>query len=146
MKNLVLAAVCFLSACVFQYMDDGLAALRYQPVQVAFDVLGYPDNKVQLQGKTVYVWDYATSYRYEAPYSDTTQMTVSAMNFGTAFLSGTTHGYQTQVAPAYCRIKVIVNAYGYIEDAEYRGSAMGCDEYATRLYRYLYPRRGGAIF
>lgn len=141
-----LMSVLFLSACTFQYMDEGLSSLNGQPIQIAITVLGYPDGQVTVGDTVVYIWNNSESYTYDVPYSEITNYTVSSMELGTAFLSGISRGFQTQTIEGSCRIKIAVNSYGYIIHTEYKGSALGCERYADRLYKYLYPRRGGAIF
>lgn len=39
-----------------QPFSQGMDRLRGQPVQAAFDRLGYPQNEKQIAGKTVYYW------------------------------------------------------------------------------------------
>ena len=146
MKRIFIFFVFVLSCCTFKYMDEGMAALRNQPVQVAFNVLGYPDNEVRISDKIVYVWNNSTSYTYEAPYAETTNASLNAFQYGTAFLNGTTRGYQTQVAQSHCQVKIVVNRYGYIVDTEYYGGEAGCSRYAKKLRAYLNPKYQGAIF
>ena len=112
MKRIMAIFMLFLSGCTLKYMEEGLAALRNQPVQTAFAVLGYPDNEVRLRDRTVYVWNYSTSYTYQSPYEEATHMTMTALQFGTMFIAGTTSGYRTQVAQGTCQVKVVVSRYG----------------------------------
>lgn len=143
MKRIMAIFMLFLSGCTLKYMEEGLAALRNQPVQTAFAVLGYPDNEVRLRDRTVYVWNYSTSYTYQSPYEEATHMTMTALQFGTMFIDGTTSGYRTQVAQGTCQVKVVVSRYGYIIDTDFHGSAAGCGEYGERLRQYLYSKGNG---
>ena len=61
-----LTSVLFLSACTFQYMDEGLSSLNGQPIQIAITVLGYPDGQVTVGDTVVYIWNNSESY-YTAP-------------------------------------------------------------------------------
>lgn len=57
MRSFVVIVVASLFAsCASQLIDDGLTALKGEPIQAAFDALGYPDKKEQFGGQTVYYW------------------------------------------------------------------------------------------
>ena len=58
MKRIMAIFMLFLSGCTLKYMEEGLAALRNQPVQTAFAVLGYPDNEVRPDGLCLELFDF----------------------------------------------------------------------------------------
>lgn len=49
--------VLLLSGCVsLSSFSDGMTALKGQPVEVAFQKLGYPERQAVIAGRTVYYW------------------------------------------------------------------------------------------
>ena len=112
----------------FSDMENGLNYLMGQPVQVAFENLGYPSGSYQIGDDTVYGW--GRSFTMNMPTTSTTSVTGTV---GTTPYSG--YGTTTSYAPVNyaCNVKIIAGADGVIKNWEYDGNAGGCGAYSARL-------------
>lgn len=131
MRKLVLAvlAAASLTGCAtFKNIETGLAALEGQPVQAAFDRLGYPDGQMNVGADTVYVW--GRSFMMNMPQYNT------ATTYGTV---GTTPytantGVMTSVPmQMQCSIKIAAGPDGVIKTWQYNGNVGGCSAYSSAL-------------
>ena len=121
-----------LSACVTaEDIDRGTATLEGRPYQYAFDRLGYPDDQREIAGKTVYTWFDRETGSYEVPTSETATTYVDGQPVYT-----TISGSRTEVYDNHCRLQVVVDDAGIIEQAQAKGNLAGCERYAA-----LAPRR-----
>jgi hypothetical protein len=129
MRYWFLACVLALGGCTtFSNMENGLNALMGQPIQNAFDHLGYPSGQMQVGQDTVYGW--GRSFVMSMPTSSTAQTT--------GYVGSTPYSANTNVttwAPAQysCDIKIIAGPDGRIKDWQFDGNMGGCEAYAKPL-------------
>ena len=135
--NVFLAITLFtiVSGCAtFGQMNDGLNALKGQPEQESFAILGYPDGKQEFSGRTIYIWSTHNQSTYLAYNPSTTSGNIGGIPF-----SATTNTYSTETIEGECKIKMIVND-GIVEGWEYEGNIAGCEWYIKRLNDYTKSR------
>lgn len=125
----------FAGCTSMEVMRPALTSLEGKPVQVAFDVLGFPDQEQAIAGKKVYVW--ATSH--EGSYTVPNNTTATTYVQGQA-ITTTIYGTSTETYNANCKIRVIASASGMIEDWDAEGNEFGCGPYAEKL-RPLVPKK-----
>ncbi|KQJ38160.1 hypothetical protein AM270_21095 [Escherichia coli] len=111
-------------------MDKGLRALSGKKIDTAFRVLGYPENKQEFNGVTVYIWNNSlnTVRVYTEP----------RMVYGTVGKEEIrTIVNENQYVPVTlsCRIQIAVDKNGYIKDYSYDDDG-GCLSYSRRLEKY----------
>lgn len=125
----LLAAICGLVGCqTFENMDAGLSSLRGKPYQAAFDVLGFPDAESKIADRRVFSWGTRQTGSYNVP----------TYNTSTAYVGGKpiyiqSQGTSTEYYDYNCRIDVIVNSAGIIEQSKYEGNIGGCERYGSLL-------------
>ena len=104
-----------LTGCASTMVTDGLTAMQGKHIQVAFDVLGYPDSKVEMGEEmgeeTVYLWIHSSQ--------------------GFLYSNSSTVPY-TQ----YAKIKIVADKDGYIKTWSWEGNEDGLDFYADSLNEY----------
>ncbi|MCM2451928.1 hypothetical protein [Agrobacterium vitis] len=129
-KTAITAALMLaLAGCqTFETMDAGLAGLKGRSYQTAFDVLGFPDGEKQIAGKRVFTWANQNSGSYSVP----------TYNQSTAWVNGSpvqiqSQGTATESYDYHCRIDVIVNDKGIVEDTKYDGNIGGCERWAAKM-------------
>lgn len=133
MKKIIFGCIIIvLGGCsATQNMDRGLRALSGKKIDAAFSVLGYPENKQEFNGVTVYVWSKSlnTVRVYTEP--RTVYGTVGKEKIQT-FVN------ESQYVPVTlsCRIQIAVDKNGYIKDYSYDDDG-GCLSYSRRLEKYL---------
>lgn len=132
MKKVILVGILIvLGGCsATQNMDKGLRALSGKKVDTAFRVLGYPENKQEFNGVTVYIWNNSlnTVRVYTEP----------RMVYGTVGKEEIrTIVNENQYVPVTlsCRIQIAVDKNGYIKDYSYDDDG-GCLSYSRRLEKY----------
>ena len=110
----VIMCVCItilLTGCASTMVTNGLTAMEEKHIQVAFDVLGYPDSKMVIGDETVYYWKHSV--------------------MGPSYLHDSTVPY-TQ----YAKIKIVADKNGYIKTWSSEGNEEGLEFYADRLNEY----------
>ena len=100
-----------LTGCASTMVTNGLTAMQGKHIQVAFDVLGYPDSKIEVGEETVYLWNHSGQ--------------------GFFYSNGYTVPY-TQSA----KIKIVADKNGYIKTWSWDGNEDGLDFYADSLNEY----------
>ncbi len=127
-KALILFAVSCLSGCYLLRMDENLQAMYGQPIEVAFETLGLPDNTFRVRNLSVYVWGRTQSYSYRVPQRADTSgfLGMTPFDFTTSYDT-----YRSGIST--CKIKIATNPRGMIVFAEYDGGWEACDRYALRL-------------
>ena len=99
------------TGCASQMVTDGLTAMQGKHIQVAFNVLGYPDSKMEIDDETVYLWNHSSK--------------------GFLYSSGSTVPY-TQ----YAKIKIVADKNGNIKTWSWEGNEDGLNFYANTLNKY----------
>src|SRR5499425_593689 len=125
MNHLLLSLVAMvLTACAFSTLDKGLPLLVGKPIDAAVNVLGLPNQKMQIGSYSVYVWDNRFS------------STIPLYNTSTA---GTTTTSTVNDVPVeyHCQIKLQVDATNIIQRWEYFENQGGCQYYANGLKRII---------
>ena len=132
MKKVILVGILIvLGGCsATQNMDKGLRALSGKKIDTAFRILGYPENKQEFNGVTVYIWNNSlnTVRVYTEP----------RMVYGTVGKEEIrTIVNENQYVPVTlsCRIQIAVDKNGYIKDYSYDDDG-GCLSYSRRLEKY----------
>lgn len=98
-----------LTGCASKMVTDGLTAMEGKHVQVAFDVLGYPDSKLEIGDETVYVWNHTSQgYSY----------------------------FEDSVVIKSAKIKIVADKNGYIKTWSWEGNEDGLNFYADSLNEY----------
>jgi hypothetical protein len=130
---LVLALV---SGCAFSTLNKGLPYLTGEHIDAAVNVLGLPNQQMQVGSYTVYVWD--NRYSSTIPIYNTTTSTTTGM-VGTVPVYGTTTtGTMNYVPVQYqCQIKLQVDSNNIVQRWEYFGNQGGCKYYANRVKRLI---------
>ena len=138
MKKFVLAATALaLSGCATttanKTLDNGLTSLVGQPIQAAYDRLGYPNGSQVMNGDTFYIW------------STNRNVVMPMYNNGTAYGTVGTTPFQVNTSmPGMmpmnfnCSIRLIAGADGVIKSWDYQGNAGGCQGYVKMLKRQGY--------
>lgn len=131
----ILCAV-FLSSCALKTLKNGLPYLVGQPIEVAVNVLGLPNAKMEISEYTIYVWS--------NQYSTTIPITRANTSYTTGYVGtmpvyGSTTSYNTDYMPInnQCRIKLAVSSSGIIQHWEYFGNEGGCQYYANAIKRII---------
>lgn len=135
MKKLVSAAAALaLAGCATtttnKTLDNGLASLVGQPIQAAYDRLGYPNGSQTMNGDTFYVW------------STNRNVVMPMPNLGSAYGTVGTTPFQVNTSTTgmvplnlNCLIRLIVGGDGIIKSWDYQGNAGGCQGYVKLLKR-----------
>ena len=100
-----------LTGCASTKVTDGLTAMQGKHIQVACDVIGYPDSKMEMGDETVYLWNHSSQ----------------------GFLYS--HG---SIVPStqYAKIKIVADKNGYIKTWSWEGDEDGLSFYADSLNKY----------
>ena len=121
----------FVIGCASTYVDRGLSDLLGKNIQLAFNVMGYPDTKQEFGNKTVYIWGHSSSSTMFVPQVATT----------TGYVGGTTYTANTfgsTLVPinAQAKIKIVADSSGTITNYEWQGNQYGLGVYSNRLKNY----------
>lgn len=131
-KILILMAMLGLNGCYITQMGDNLRALNGYPISTAISILGLPDNVMNMQGMTVYMWGNTVNYSYT-----TTDLANTDGMFGMVPFHYMT-SYDTHHSDvSTCKIKIATNPRGIIINSSFDGGALACDSYAYNLSRAL---------
>ncbi|WP_157668145.1 hypothetical protein [Croceicoccus marinus] len=131
MKKWIFPAALLLGGCTtFSNMENGLNVLMGQPIQVAFDNLGYPSGQMKVGDDTVYGW--GRNFTMNMPTTSTAQ---TFGTVGTTPYSGTTTATSWTPTQYSCDVKIIAGPDGIIKDWQYNGNMGGCEAFAKPLGR-----------
>jgi len=125
-----------LSGCAFSTLNEGLPYLVGQSVDAAVDVLGLPNQKLEIGSYNVYVWD--NRFTSTVPvYNTNTSRTTGSV--GNVPVSGTTTTSTMNYVPVQyqCQIKLQVDAENVVRRWEWFGNQGGCQYYANGLKRLI---------
>jgi hypothetical protein len=125
------AAMLVLTGCAasgMKILDAGLTSLVGQPIQTAYNRLGYPNGTQTMNGDTFYIW--STNRNVVMPVNQT----------GSAYGSVGTTPFQVnstvpQMVPMNfnCTIRVITGSDNVVKSWDYQGNAGGCQGYVRSL-------------
>lgn len=137
MKNLLLVILLTLiTGCATQILEDGLPHFMGKHINEAFEVLGYPNSKLELAEKTVYEWTNHETGTWTMPTTNTSYIdgTVNGEYFsGTA----TTYGSKQVPINYYCRIRLTANREGIITYWSFKGNPGGCYYFAKNVKKII---------
>ena len=135
-KALFLIAPILLGACAQSAVGPGLDALRGKNVRTAITYLGYPDEKQQIMGDTVYTWSEKGAYTNTYPITD--------RNTGEFEIDGrrgtyeqTTRSYVSEFNSYSCKIKLATGADNVIKSAQASSREGGCNVYQNAFKSML---------
>jgi hypothetical protein len=137
MKHLLAAVVAVLvSACALSTLNKGLPYLVGKPIDAAVNVLGLPNQRMEVGPYNVYVWDNRFSSTIPL-YNTSTSRTTGSV--GTVPVYGTTTTSTVNYVPVQhqCQIKLQVDSNNIIQRWEYFGNQGGCQYYANGLKRII---------
>ena len=137
MNHLLLSLVAMvLTACAFSTLDRGLPLLVGKPIDAAVNVLGLPNQKMEIGSYSVYVWE--NRFSSTIPLYNTSTATTTG-NVGTVPVYGTTTTSTVNDVPVeyHCQIKLQVDATNIIQRWEYFENQGGCQYYANGLKRII---------
>jgi hypothetical protein len=115
------------SGCAVEQLADGIRALEGRHIETASHILGMPNFKREMLGKTVYTW--RTDHVTDMTTLDTRPTTGDVG--GVPFVANTMDTGSMPV-PVACQIDLTVDAQGVIEHYEVQGNA-GCRKWASRF-------------
>lgn len=138
-RLLVVLAGLLLPACAFNTLNKGLPYLVGQNIDSAVNVLGLPNQQVQIGSYTVYIWD--NRYSATIPIYNTRTSTTTG-SVGSMPLYGTTTSSTIDYVPVQyqCQIKLQVDSNNIVQRWEFFGNQGGCQFYANRVGR-LVPKQ-----
>jgi hypothetical protein len=58
MEKLVVFFIILISGCAFSNIEDGMNTLMGQPIDAAFNYLGYPDTEQIIANHHAYIWEH----------------------------------------------------------------------------------------
>lgn len=142
--------VVLLSGCAAQQVEKGLQAMVGQPVQTAFNILGYPESKQSFGNDEVYVWTHQRSGGMLLPQVATTSQTYGAQtmygnvgrtpvygNISPQTVTSTTLYNQYVPMQGEFTIKIAADSKtGVIKNWQTSGNQMGAQAYAGALGAY----------
>lgn len=132
----LLVCVLLLPACVATHVNEGLSALMGENIKTAFQVIGYPSRKLELDDRTVYTWSNLTG---GVNFSNHTAQAYSMV--GTTAVT-TTVNYTTAVPTAYtCELSLATNKAGTIIDYSWSGQMGALETYSSRLHDYAESKK-----
>lgn len=131
MRKIVVIAVIsvLLVACATEQLNSGLRSLVGSNIQMAINVMGYPDSEREVAGQKIYLW---STNRTDVLPMATTATTAGAVG-GTPYY-GTTTGMELVPFTAACKVQIAVNAQGVIQTFQWEGNEAGCARYARRFH------------
>jgi hypothetical protein len=114
-------------------MSSGLDALMGQPISKAYQVIGYPDSRLDYGNEIMNVWSTSSSGGMVLPQVANT--TIQNPYLGTSYASTMYNSY-VPINAEY-QIKIISDKKtGIIQNWEGYGNPAGAERYSGRLYRY----------
>jgi len=131
--NILYSVILFLftSGCASTQVTNGLTALQGKHISVAFDVLGYPDSKMEIGSDTAYIWRYSNQSTLYMP-----QTSYHSGQVNGVYYSGTTSYNQPTTINGHATIKIIADYKDYIKTCSYSGNEYGLSKYAKSLGKY----------
>ena len=118
-----------LTACVRVSMDQSISALQGESLNTVINLMGPPDGKTIVNGRTFYVWS--------SNYSDTETKTVTSYGDGYNFDQTPVNIEVPYTKEYYCKLTLEVNQQNRVVSWNRRSNRGGCDEYYSKL-RSLY--------
>ncbi len=123
--------VCLISSCASTRVTDGLNALMGYPIEMAFNIMGYPDAQMDVGSQKVYIWKTSSSSTYY-----TTQTSYNSGYVGNNTYSGTSTYSVPQTIHSHAEIKIITDSSGRIINWDWYGNEYGLERYAGRLGKF----------
>ncbi len=124
---LPIASLAVLAGCVTsEQIHAGTDTLKGQSYKTAFARLGFPDQERKIAGYTVYSWTNQDSGTYSVPTYQTATSYVNGQAIYTNIQGSRTESYNYQ-----CKLDLIVNSAGIVEDTKLEGNLGGCERYAA---------------
>lgn len=127
-----LLGISILSGCATGKVEEGLHLLQGQKLKTAISYLGYPDNKLEVDGDTVYEWDYNNTFTgiqaVSQPYSGSIYGAGGSVGY-----SGQTTAYVPQTIRHHCSIRLVTDKKSTIIGTAWKGNPAGCSDYADAL-------------
>jgi hypothetical protein len=125
MRIVMLIAALLIGGCVTtESIIAPLRAMKGQSIQVAVAKLGYPAEKREMLGDSIYVW--STNRQALLIMPTTTLGAVGRVGY-----SQTSYG--ATPAQLYCTIQIATDAADVIKRVQFEGNQGGCRMYAREL-------------
>lgn len=120
-----------LASCVGTQAQAGLNALLGENIKTAYSVIGYPSQKMVIDGDQIYIWGYQNS--------GTTMMRRTAQStsyIGTTMVNTTTSYNEYVPFNDQIQIKLVTDKSGKIVDWSYQGNNGGLMAFSRNLNKY----------
>jgi hypothetical protein len=128
MRYVLLLALALAGCTSFSVLDREMPKLVGQPIDVAVQKLGFPNNEQTIMGQKVYTWNTSQSSFSVVP---TTSVTTAYV--GTVPVQATTTSFTTEDSSLSCVLRLIVDDKGIIRRYTYTGNNGACFTYSNRL-------------
>ncbi len=126
----------FLVGCVTTHVNEGLKALKGEPVSAAFQVLGYPTSRMSMGSDTLYSWSMNGSGVDFIP-----QRAVSTGLVGFTPVTITTN-YTEIIPTSYsANIKILTNEAGIVKGSSWGGQIGAVQGCSGPLYKFAVEKR-----
>jgi hypothetical protein len=142
-----LSVIFLVTGCATQKVEQGLSALVGQPIQQAFNTLGYPNGQQRFGNEDVYVWAHQSTGGMMLP-----QVATTYQNYGSQSMYGTvgqtpvyanlgprnvtTSTLYNQYVPMNAQFMIKIGAdsrSGIIRTWQWEGNELGAQFFAPRL-------------
>ena len=133
-----LAACLFFTACASKPspVGPGLQALKGKDIRTAIEYLGYPDDKKEIIGDTVYTWASSGTYTDVYPITDFDRGRFEVDGKRGTFETRNT-SYVSEVNSYSCVIRMATGDDDIIKSTQAASSSGGCSYYHGQFERLL---------
>lgn len=125
-----------LGACAPSPIGPGLQALKGQNIRTAINYLGYPDQKQEIVGDTVYIWSERGGYTSTYPITDYDRGEFE-VNGQRGTYTNTTRNYVSEYNTYSCKIKIATDDRNMIKSTQASSSGGGCYVYEPAFEKVL---------
>jgi TonB family protein len=123
-------ATILLSSCVtFDRINRGVNGLLGENIDDVVDTLGYPTDRRDFEGRTLYVWGNAQDLTLYMPQTMQTTGNIYGANGSATYTSNTTYNVPTNLH-FQCTLILDVDSKGTVQRAQWSGNRGGCARYA----------------
>ncbi len=132
----LLFASAALSGCVGTHVDEGLQALKGEPINSAFQVLGYPSSRMSMGSDTLYSWSMSGAGMDFVP-----QQAMSTGLVGFTPVTITTN--YTQIIPSSysASIMILSSQMGIVKGCSWSGQIGAVEGCSGPLHNFAVAKR-----
>jgi TonB family protein len=126
---LVFASLLLSSCVTFDRINRGVNGLLGENIDDVVNTIGYPDDRRDFEGRTLYVWGNAQDLTLYMPQTVQTTGKIYGTNGSAAYTSNTTYNVPTNLH-FQCTLTLEVDSKGTVQRAQWSGNRGGCARYA----------------